>query len=207
MRIDVQQLWRELEETYSQMADEEFESLASQAYELTDIARQVLQRQITSRGLKLGFATESPALDVVAGNGPAATSTPPNCRWITAPKCGAPTRPASSWTPCTKQAFRPISGPTWSRTSKTFLPTSKRASRFSCAMWISNAPMPRFEMSIGLQTTELTTSLRLRYPAAQGAVQRKSSSSHSSALRAKRTTTLSSTGTATPAARTGKMMA
>jgi hypothetical protein len=44
MGIDVQQQWRELEETYSNMADEESSLLASQAYELTDLAKQALQR-------------------------------------------------------------------------------------------------------------------------------------------------------------------
>jgi DNA-directed RNA polymerase subunit M/transcription elongation factor TFIIS len=69
MSIDVQQQWRELEETYSQMADEELESLASQAYELTDIARQVLQRQITSRNLKFSLSLRPPP-DESPGDGP-----------------------------------------------------------------------------------------------------------------------------------------
>jgi len=69
MTDDVQRQWRELEETYLQMADEELESLASEAYELTDIARQVLQRQITSRGLKSSLNLAPPP-DEDPGDGP-----------------------------------------------------------------------------------------------------------------------------------------
>ena len=69
MSIDVQQQWRELEETYSQITDDELESLAAQGYDLTDIARQVLQRQITSRGLKFSLSL-SPPPDEVPGDGP-----------------------------------------------------------------------------------------------------------------------------------------
>lgn len=61
MEIDVQQQWRDLEETYGQMADEEIESLAAQAYELTDFAKQALQHQIKSRGLKVELSEAPPA--------------------------------------------------------------------------------------------------------------------------------------------------
>jgi hypothetical protein len=44
-----QQPWRELEETDSQMADQELESLASQACEQTDLAKQASQRRTRLR--------------------------------------------------------------------------------------------------------------------------------------------------------------
>ena len=52
MSDDIQQQWRELEENYAHMADEELETLAAEGYELTDIARRALTRQIAARGLK-----------------------------------------------------------------------------------------------------------------------------------------------------------
>lgn len=63
MTDDIQRQWRELEENYSHMADEELESLASQAYELTDIAKQALRQQITTRSLQLTLNTNPPPAD------------------------------------------------------------------------------------------------------------------------------------------------
>ena len=42
-QIDVNEQWRSLQENYAAMADEELEAIAKEAYDLTDIARQVLQ--------------------------------------------------------------------------------------------------------------------------------------------------------------------
>src|SRR6516162_4434825 len=60
MSDDIQQQWRDLEETYSQMSDEELEALASEGYELTDLAKQALQQQVKSRGLKIGLIEAPP---------------------------------------------------------------------------------------------------------------------------------------------------
>ncbi len=50
---DVQREWRALVEAYAGMGDEELSSLAEQAYELTDLARQALQAEIKARGLSV----------------------------------------------------------------------------------------------------------------------------------------------------------
>jgi hypothetical protein len=46
MDIDVQKEWRERVETYSQMTDEELQSLAAEGNELTDLAEQALHRPL-----------------------------------------------------------------------------------------------------------------------------------------------------------------
>lgn len=58
--IDIGKQWRVLEETYSQMDEEELRDLAGKAYDLTDIAKQALQAQISSRGLQIELR-EQPA--------------------------------------------------------------------------------------------------------------------------------------------------
>jgi hypothetical protein len=60
MDIDVQKEWRELLETYSQMADQELQSLAAEGYELTDLAKQALQSQLKARGLKADLVETPP---------------------------------------------------------------------------------------------------------------------------------------------------
>jgi len=65
--IDVRKEWQNLEETYTQMADDELCSLAGQAYELTDIAKQALQAQISSRGLHVELR-EAPPDDFETGD-------------------------------------------------------------------------------------------------------------------------------------------
>lgn len=60
MDIDVQKEWRELVETYSQMADEELQSLAAEGNELTDLAKQALQSQLKARGLRVEFVEAAP---------------------------------------------------------------------------------------------------------------------------------------------------
>ncbi len=57
---DVQREWRKLEEAYGGMSDEELCSLAEQAYKLTDLARQALQAEITTRGLQAQLAEKPP---------------------------------------------------------------------------------------------------------------------------------------------------
>ncbi len=58
--LDVSKQWRVLEETYGQMGEEELRDLAGKAYDLTDIAKQALQAQISSRGLQISLR-EHPA--------------------------------------------------------------------------------------------------------------------------------------------------
>jgi len=59
--IDQAAEWRRLEELYRAKSDGELEAIANQAYELTQIAREVLEREIASRGLTiaLGEAADS----------------------------------------------------------------------------------------------------------------------------------------------------
>ena len=58
--IDVAKTYRALEESYSRLDDEELRDLAERAYELTDIAQQALQAQLSSRGLHIEIAKNSP---------------------------------------------------------------------------------------------------------------------------------------------------
>src|SRR5579872_4224285 len=58
---NIDQEWRELSERYAQLSDEEIEVLANQAYELTDMARELLQSEVARRHLKIQLATEPPA--------------------------------------------------------------------------------------------------------------------------------------------------
>lgn len=58
---NLDQEWRELQERYEQMSDEELQLLANEAYELTDMAKELLQGEITRRGLKMQLLTEPPA--------------------------------------------------------------------------------------------------------------------------------------------------
>lgn len=56
------QEWRELSERYEQMSDEELQNLANEAYELTDMAKELLQGEIARRSLKIKLLTEPPAV-------------------------------------------------------------------------------------------------------------------------------------------------
>lgn len=59
---NLDQEWRELQARYEQMSDEELQLLANEAYELTDMAKELLQGEITRRGLKMKLLTEPPAI-------------------------------------------------------------------------------------------------------------------------------------------------
>jgi hypothetical protein len=50
---DPSEQWRSLKETYSIMSDDELQAIADEAYDLTDIAKQVLQSEISGRGLSI----------------------------------------------------------------------------------------------------------------------------------------------------------
>ena len=60
-QIDVNEQWRRLQETYASMADEELEAIAKEAYDLTDIARQVLSAEIARRHLTIQLRQTPPA--------------------------------------------------------------------------------------------------------------------------------------------------
>ena len=68
--IDVEKAWRDLEEIYSQMSEEELRGLADQAYELTDMAKQALHAQISSRGLMIELAETPPNPEPLAEDEP-----------------------------------------------------------------------------------------------------------------------------------------
>ncbi len=60
MSIDKREQWRNLQETYRQMSEEELAHVAEEAYQLTDIAKEVLQHEITDRKLDLKLQLEPP---------------------------------------------------------------------------------------------------------------------------------------------------
>lgn len=59
--IDVNHQWSELQADYAAMADEELEAVAQEAYDLTDIARQALQAEISRRHLNIALLLQAPA--------------------------------------------------------------------------------------------------------------------------------------------------
>jgi DNA-directed RNA polymerase subunit M/transcription elongation factor TFIIS len=60
-QIDVNEQWRELQENYAAMADEELEAIAQEAYHLTGIAQKALQAEISRRNLNLELLLQAPA--------------------------------------------------------------------------------------------------------------------------------------------------
>lgn len=58
--MDTTAEWKRLEELYRGMSDDELEDLAGEAYELTDLAKQALQAQISQRRLNVVLA-DNPA--------------------------------------------------------------------------------------------------------------------------------------------------
>ena len=63
---NLDQQWRELQARYEQMSDEELQDLASEACELTDMAKELLQSEIARRSVKIKLLAEPPAEDEVA---------------------------------------------------------------------------------------------------------------------------------------------
>ena len=51
--FDPNREWRRLSEVYAAMNEDELQAVADDAYELTDIAKQVLQAEISRRGLSI----------------------------------------------------------------------------------------------------------------------------------------------------------
>ena len=68
---NLDQEWRELGERYEQMSEEELQILANEAYELTDMARELLQAEIARRRLRMTLLTEPPAVAGGAFKSPA----------------------------------------------------------------------------------------------------------------------------------------
>jgi DNA-directed RNA polymerase subunit M/transcription elongation factor TFIIS len=60
--IDQAAEWQRLQELYRQMSEDELQVVADQAYDLTDIAREVLRTEITARGVEIALA-ERPELE------------------------------------------------------------------------------------------------------------------------------------------------
>ena len=56
--MDSAEEWRRLQDLYSRMNEGELEVVASEAYDLTDIARPLLRDEIARRGLKIPLKTE-----------------------------------------------------------------------------------------------------------------------------------------------------
>ncbi len=50
---DIAQEWRRLQSLYAGMSEEELQSVADEGYELTDVAKQVLNAEISKRGLQV----------------------------------------------------------------------------------------------------------------------------------------------------------
>jgi hypothetical protein len=63
-RIDPEQERQRLIQFYSQQMDGELEQVASQAYELTDLAREALRAEMARRGLIAAFAEQAPVARV-----------------------------------------------------------------------------------------------------------------------------------------------
>jgi hypothetical protein len=61
-KIDPEQEKRRVTEFYSQQMDGELEKVASQAYELTDVAREALRAELARRGLTGRFVEQAPGL-------------------------------------------------------------------------------------------------------------------------------------------------
>jgi DNA-directed RNA polymerase subunit M/transcription elongation factor TFIIS len=57
MEPDPAEQWQRMQEVYSQMSEGELQKVADEAYDLTDLAREVLQAEIKTRGLKIELRT------------------------------------------------------------------------------------------------------------------------------------------------------
>jgi len=67
--IDVAQEWRRLQSLYAGMSEEELEAVADEGYELTDVAKQALNEEISRRNLKI-VVRLAPAPKKTAGREP-----------------------------------------------------------------------------------------------------------------------------------------
>ena len=62
-QIDTNQQWRELQENYASMADEELESVAAEAHDLTEMAQKALQAELARRNLPIEVRVSAPGED------------------------------------------------------------------------------------------------------------------------------------------------
>jgi DNA-directed RNA polymerase subunit M/transcription elongation factor TFIIS len=60
MENDPAQEWQRMQGVYSQMSEDELRNVADTGYDLTDIARQVLQAEISARKLDIPLAMQAP---------------------------------------------------------------------------------------------------------------------------------------------------
>ena len=60
MEIDRVEEWRRVKDQYAAMSDDELEAIASDGWELTAVAQQALQGEISSRGLKVQLKAVPP---------------------------------------------------------------------------------------------------------------------------------------------------
>lgn len=67
--IDIAQEWQRLQSLYAGMSEEELEAVADEGYELTDIAKQALNAEISRRNLKIVIQL-APAPETTAGREP-----------------------------------------------------------------------------------------------------------------------------------------
>jgi DNA-directed RNA polymerase subunit M/transcription elongation factor TFIIS len=74
----VDQQWRELKESYALMTEDELSVIAKDAYDLTQIAREALQREISERRLNIQINTEPPPPVV----GPPEEPEMAQCDWV-----------------------------------------------------------------------------------------------------------------------------
>ena len=79
-KIDPEQERRRLAEFYRQQMDGELEMVASQAYELTDIAREALRAEFARRGLETRFVEQAPVIPKKEPAGPQSGDLPPASR-------------------------------------------------------------------------------------------------------------------------------
>lgn len=61
MEIDRVEEWRRLKDQYAAMSDDELEAIACDGWELSDVAQQALQGEMSSRGLKIQLHGPPPA--------------------------------------------------------------------------------------------------------------------------------------------------
>ena len=66
----IDQEWRELTELYSQMSEGELQALANEAYDLTDMARDVLRGEISRRGLHMQLQDQPAPTEVGQNHAP-----------------------------------------------------------------------------------------------------------------------------------------
>lgn len=80
--IDPEQERRRLAEFYSQQLDGDLEKVASQAYELTDVAREALKAEFARRGLTPKFVEQTPVIPKKEPAGPRPGDPPPVTRMV-----------------------------------------------------------------------------------------------------------------------------